>query len=145
MDINLSVKDGYLIPASDDDFKKKLCLKKGQTYKAKIVLYRNYDFHRKYFAMINAAWEYVEEAKQERFFHNSVDQFRQTIQMTAGHSDKIFSYELKTFIDIPRSISFEKMDNDEFSDLYDRVKAVLWSLVLDGKVSEKDFDKLIEF
>jgi hypothetical protein len=56
-----------------------------------------------------------------------------------------FNPRLKEFVEVPRSISFEKMDEVEFSELYDRSKDVIWSII--GRyVSEEDFERcLINF
>ncbi|GHT56798.1 hypothetical protein AGMMS49982_23820 [Bacteroidia bacterium] len=53
-----------LIPCYDADYDEKKELKIGETFKAKITLARNYEFHKKYFALINCAWEYQNEAVQ---------------------------------------------------------------------------------
>jgi hypothetical protein len=48
-----------LIPCYDADYDEKKKLKAGKVYKVEIKLARNYDFHKKYFALINCAWEYI--------------------------------------------------------------------------------------
>jgi len=50
----LNTSEG-LKPCYDKDYDEKKKLKIGATYKAKITLARNVQFHRKYFSLINLA------------------------------------------------------------------------------------------
>lgn len=127
----------------DDDFEEKKKLKIGQSYIAEIKLMRNLEFHRKYFALINCAWEYLTENQQ--YFIKTKENFRKTIQVTAGHFDLEYSAKLKEWVEVSKSISFEKMDNAEFEDLYNRVKDVLFATFL-RNISQEDFEReLINF
>lgn len=47
-----------LKPLFDEDFEEKKKLKIGEVYEATIKRPRNLSFHRKYFGLINLAWEY---------------------------------------------------------------------------------------
>lgn len=128
-----------LKPCNDEDYEKKLRLRPGRIYKCKVTLARNYEFHKKYFALINCAWAYQPERVVEHFKH-SVEQFRKTVEIAAGHCDTVYSISLKSWIDIPRSIAFDKMDEAAFQDLYDRVKDVLFNIFL-RNISEEEFMK----
>lgn len=128
-----------LNPCNDEDYEKKLRLRPGRIYKCKVTLARNYEFHKKYFALINCAWAYQPERVVEHFKH-SVEQFRKTVEIAAGHCDTVYSISLKSWIDIPRSIAFDKMDEAAFQDLYDRVKDVLFNIFL-RNISEEEFMK----
>lgn len=126
-----------LKPCNDEDYEKKLRLRPGRIYKCKVTLARNYEFHKKYFALINCAWAYQPERVVEHFKH-SVEQFRKTVEIAAGHCDTVYSISLRSWIDIPRSIAFDKMDETAFQDLYDRVKDVLFNIFL-RNISEEEF------
>lgn len=126
-----------LKPCFDADYDNKKKLKIGQTYKAKIVLARNLDFHRKYFSLINTAWAYQSEAREEFFFHD-INCFRKTVEIAAGNCEKVYSLVRGEWVDIPKSISFDKMDELEFRDLYERVKDVLFKTFL-THISEEEF------
>lgn len=139
MDIYLMNTASGLMPCTDEDYEKKRKMKIGRIYKAKITLARNYEFHKKYFALINCAWAYQNERTVEHFKH-SVEQFRKTVEIAAGHCDTVYSISLKSWIDIPRSIAFDKMDEAAFQDLYDRVKDVLFNIFL-RNISEEEFMK----
>lgn len=133
-----------LIPNYDDDFDQKKKLKIGQVYKVKVTKARNYEFHKKYFALINCAWEYQNEGVA-RFFNQNIEAFRKTVEIAAGHYEKIYSLGRGEWIEQPKSIAFEKMDEIEFQQLYDKVKDVLFSTFL-KKISEEEFmQNLVNF
>jgi hypothetical protein len=129
-----------LVPLGDDDYEEKKKLKLGQTYSVEVKVARNVDFHRKYFALISYAWEFLNEQETERF--RTKENFRKYVEVAAGHCDVIFHPRLQEYVEIPKSISFGKMDNAEFSDLYKRVKDVIFSLI-GNRVSEQEFERLL--
>ena len=118
---------GHLKPLYDADFESKNKLKLGSTYQATIKLARNVDFHRKYFKLISIAWELMGE-KTHDFFKNS-DGFRKSIEITAGWYTPIYNINLNEWVQAPKSISFDSMDQEEFNELYERVKDVIWDLL----------------
>lgn len=132
-----------LVPCGDDDYNEKSKLKIGQTYTVEVRIARNVDFHRKYFALISYAWEFLTEQEVAAF--RSKEGFRKSLEITAGHYEPVYDLETESFIHIPKSISFGSMDNAEFSDLYDRVKDVIFSIIGD-RVTREEFERiLIEF
>lgn len=137
MDIYCTNTVRGLVPNYDDDFDEKKKLQIGVVYKVKVTKPRNYLFHRKYFALINCAWSYQNHGVTDHF-KNNIDLFRKAVEMSAGHCDTIYSIPRKEWIETPKSISFDKMDEIEFQDLYDRVKDVLFSVFL-KKISEEEF------
>ena len=144
MELNLLNTAGGLVPCDDNDYEEKRKLKVGQIYKATIKLNRNYRLHRKYFALINCAWAYQNE-RQTAFFKGSVEIFRKTMEMAAGHCERVYSIEHKEWRDVPKSIAFDKMDEAEFRDLYERVKDVLFATALRGVSEEEFLDALANF
>lgn len=141
MKIDLVCTANGFIVASDEDYDKKRKLKIGKVYSVDIKQHRNYELHKKYFALINCAWEYLPEHKQEFFKTSEV--FRKTIEVVAGHCVKWYSPILNDFVDIPESISFEKMDNAAFQDLYSRVLDVIIATI---QVDKEEFERnLINF
>lgn len=129
-----------LVPLDDDDFEEKKKLKLGQTYSVEVKVARNVDFHRKYFALIAYAWEFLDERETATF--KSKDNFRKYLEISAGHCDVIFHPRLQEFVEIPKSISFGKMDNTAFSELYERVKDVIFSIIGD-RVTRDEFERLL--
>ena len=129
-----------LVPLGDDDYEEKKKLKLGQTYSVEVKVVRNVDFHRKYFALIAYAWEFLNEQETERF--KDKENFRKYIEIAAGHCEVIFHPRLQEFVEIPKSIAFAKMDNTAFSDLYGRVKDVIFSIIGD-RVTQEEFERLL--
>lgn len=128
-----------LVPLTDNDYDNKKKLKLGEVYEVSIKQVRNYRFHRKYFALINLSWEYMNE-KQQAFFRNNKDVFRKSIELTAGFCEPVWNNNLKQMVEVPISISFDSMDELEFRDLYDRVKDVLFETALKS-ISVEEFEK----
>jgi len=126
-----------LIPMYDDDFDQKKKLKLFETYTAEVRVARNIEFHRKYFALINIGWEYMNE-KQVEFYNHSKEGFRKSVQIAAGACEKVWSIRRQEWVEDSISISFDKMDEIEFRELYNRVKDVIFSLI-EGNVSEEEF------
>lgn len=137
MKINVLNTFNGLIPLTDSDYDQKKELKIGKIYSILIKEQRNYEFLKKYFALINTGWAYLNET-QTVFFHNSKDGFRKTVQVAAGFSEKYYSISRNEWIEESKSISFDNMDEIEFRDLYNKVKDVIFSLI-EGNVSEQEF------
>lgn len=144
MKINLLNTTSGLKPLYDSDYDEKKKLKIGEVYEATIKRPRNLSFHKKYFALINLAWKYQNEISVEHFTHN-IELFRKTVEVAAGWCDPIYSTDRKEWVEVPKSISFDKMDEDEFQNLYERVKDVLFKYFLKN-ISVEEFEKnLINF
>lgn len=133
-----------LVPIGDDNYEKKRKLKLGKTYKCKVTLARNYQFHKKYFSLINCAWNYLNE-RQTAFFKENVTLFRKTVQIAAGYCDMAYSIERKEWIEESRSIAFDSMSEEEFQDLYERVKDVLFITFLKDITEEEFLSNLSNF
>lgn len=127
-----------LFPLYDADYDEKKKLKIGEIYTAEIKLARNVEFHRKYFALITCAWEYQNEAVCKGF--GNKENFRKYLEVAAGWYDIYYSPKLNEWVQIPKSISFEKMKAEEFSDLYDKVKDILYSVFLKD-ISKEEFEQ----
>lgn len=129
-----------LVPLGDDDYEEKKKLRLGETYSVEVKVARNVDFHRKYFALISYAWEFLNERESETF--KTKEGFRKYLEISAGHCDVIYHPRLQEFVEIPKSISFGKMDNSEFSDLYGRVKDVIFSII-GSRVTQEEFERIL--
>ena len=135
----INTSRGLLIPETDEDYEKKGTLQIGKTYSVDIRLVRNPDFHRKYFAMLNCAWSLLPQSVQEGF--RSRENFRKYVQIAAGFSEPFF-HPTEGFIDMPKSIDFESMDELEFQDLYQKVRTVIDSIV-QRYITTEQFEKTL--
>ena len=133
-----------LKPLYDADYDEKRKLKIGEVYEADIRRPRNLAFHRKYFALINLAWEYQDERVTEHFRHD-VGVFRKTVELAAGWCEPVWSIDRREWVEMPKSIAFDSMDADEFRNVYERVKDVLFSHFLRNVTVEEFERNLAEF
>lgn len=142
MKINLVRKDFYLAAASDEDMEKMLKLKKGQVMEATIKTRRNYKLLQKFFALINVSYEFLSE-QQRSFFHDSKDGYRYTLTLAAGYYDTVYSVARREWIQVPKSIAFDKMDEAEFDALYESVVNVIFKLFL-NHVDKEEFNNALK-
>lgn len=144
MKIRLVNTSTGFVPETDEDYEVKRKMKIGRVYEATIKEVRNPKFLRMYFALIKCAWEYLTDA-QRQFFYDNVDSFRKTVEIAAGHCEPVYNRTRNEWLDMPKSIAFDKMTESEFSVLYERVKDVLFTLFI-SNVNKDDFEKeLINF
>lgn len=143
MKINLVVTSDGFKPCEDDDYEKKRTLKRGTVVECTVKEYRNYQFLKKYFALINCAWGYLSEA-QQRFFHDNKDSFRKTVEISAGNCEPVYNRTRNEWLDVPKSISFDRMTESEFSQMYERVKDVLYNLFLTS-VNREEFENQLKW
>lgn len=129
MEIKLTCTATGFKVCDDTDYEIKRKLKIGKVYSCKIKQLRNYNFLRKYFALINCAWGFVSEPTRE-FFKNDVELFRKTVEIASGHCEMVYSLSRREWVEQAKSIAFDKMSADEFSDLYERVKETLFAVFL---------------
>lgn len=129
-----------LVPYGDDDYEEKKKLKVGETYSVDVKVIRNLDFHRKYFALISYAWEFLNERETATF--KTKENFRKYLEISAGHCDVIFHPRLQEFVEIPKSISFSSMDNASFSELYIGVKDVIFSII-GSRTNEQELERFV--
>lgn len=129
-----------LVPLGDDSYEEKRKLRVGQVYECEVKVLRNYPFLKKAFALLNAAWSLMNERQQAAW--RSKEGFRNYLTVTAGHYDTYYNQRLQTFVELPRSWSFDKMDEAEFAALYERMKDVIFA-VLGDSVTEEIFNKVL--
>jgi len=108
--------DGTFIPADQDTAEWAVKVKTGTVVYAEFKRQRNYEFHKKYFGMINVAFQ-----NQEEFLNEEL--FRKTVQIMAGYFDPIL-FDGNIY-KIPKSISFGSMPQEEFEKLYSSVLDVI--------------------
>jgi hypothetical protein len=78
---------------------------------------RNLKFHKKFFGLLNMVFENQEQ-------YTNVDHLRKDLTIEAGFYD--VRYDLHGIeVREPKSISFAKMDDNEFSEFYNRVVDVV--------------------
>ena len=138
MKLNLQVTSDGFKCATDDDWEKKRTLKRGSIVECTIKEQRNYKFLKLYFSMINLSWEYLSEAQQE-FFHNSIEAFRKTAEIAAGHYEPVYNVYRNEWVEVPKSIAFDKLDESSFHELYEKVKSIIFITFI-PQVNKDEFE-----
>jgi len=138
--------NGTLAPNDNEaqDYLRKL--KTGQDVQVKVTRQRNYLFHRKWFALLQYAfdlWQPVESQTRHGIVpEKSFDRFRKDVTILAGFYTA--TYRLNGGVRIEaRSISFASMSADEFEDLYSKSINVILRLVLKD-VTEDELRRDVE-
>lgn len=131
-----------LKPLYDEDYDQKKMLKVGTVYEATIKELRNVAFHRKYFSLVNLSWEYLNE-QQRAFFKEDVNAFRKTVEIAAGHYEPVYSVARQSWLEVPKSIAFDKLSESDFEKLYERVKNVLFQTFI-PQVNRDEFEYVLK-
>jgi len=112
-----------LIPFRESDYEAMKSLPADQPLRVKVTRMRNVDFFRKWWALVNLAFDYWEPP--DNFVgEKNLDRFRKDIIILAGYHDAVVRLDGSTRIEA-RSISFANMNEDEFTDLYNKTIDVI--------------------
>jgi len=129
-----------LVPMDEESYDEKKRLVIGQAYECDVKIVRNYQFLKKAFSLVNAAWSLMTERQQAGW--RSKDGFRAYLTVASGFYQVYFNPRLQQFVEQPKSWSFDKMDEAEFSELYERMKDTVYA-VLGDRVSEDVFEGVL--
>ena len=139
MKLNVMCTSSGLVPLYDEDYEQKRKLKVGKEYEVTIKERRNPKFHRLYFALINCSWEFLNEARRS-FFKEDVEIFRKTVEIAAGHYELVYSIGRKEWVQVPKSIAFDKLNESDFHNLYERCKDVIYNIFI-PEVNKEEFEQ----
>jgi len=143
MELYLKKIDNVLVPDNEESGMYLFQCKNGQVLKASVSKPRNYEFHKKYFALLNYAYDCFNpdiEYKGEKIDKN-FDRFREDIQILAGYGIPTVNLNGEVRY-ISRSISFGSMSEDDFEKLYSNVVNVILQRVLKG-YDREELDKVV--
>jgi hypothetical protein len=121
-----------LVPVGNSDEFEKLKINEDHMIQTKRV--RSPPHHRKFFALIRLCFDNQEEIDDEK-------NHRQVFQMRCGLVDRVVTK--KGVIYLPRSISFENMDQTTFEDLW--IKALAHAEEMLGSSSAEIRNALADF
>ena len=107
-------------------------IKMGTECKCVISLPRNLKFHRKYFSMINQAFEMQDS-------YTNIKHWRHAVQVAAGHFESYIDHNGNVNY-IAKSISFSKCDETEFNRVYNNA---IQAIIDNWLTSDTDSYKLI--
>lgn len=104
--------NGQLKPCYDSDAELLKKIKAGDEVEITLTKPRNIKFHRKFFALINLVF-------QNQEIYNNPEHLRYDLTIEAGFYDVTYNW-LGEEIKRAKSISFAKMEEPEFAELYNR-------------------------
>ncbi len=119
-------------PLGTDDAELMRTIPLGSMIECEYTKKRNPQFHRKFFALLNMGYEYWTPAEAEwRGFKavKNFDVFREQVTILAGFREVTFNLDGSVKVKA-KSISFAKMDDTEFQDVYSKVLEVIWNKTL---------------
>lgn len=123
-----------LVPLYPSDYDEKRKLKIGQEYQVEVTNPRNYEYHKKFFALLSLGHENTS-------LDMPFDVYRQYMTVKAGYFTA-YQTPKGVYYD-PDSISFASMSQDKFEELYSRV---LDKIIEDIGLNSDDIQKeLINF
>lgn len=120
-------------------------LKLGGSITASVRKQRNPAFHRKFFALLNLAFDAWEPGIKEHRgikVQKNFDRFRKDVVISAGFYDVVANIKGEVRAEA-KSINFGSMDEEEFSELYAKVVEIVLNQILTNYTRE-DLDNVIE-
>jgi len=126
MEINLIKVNSWLVPHTPEDIEAFSKIEPGRVVSAKLKLPRNYEFHKKLFALITFAFENMPASELQK----SYDVFRNDLMVLAGHYDQVFSLNGKGFKLVGKSHKYSKMTEEEKQKVYSDLCNVILDKVL---------------
>jgi hypothetical protein len=132
---------GGLVPADEqtaDWMRKK---KLGATVRADASEMRNGFFFRKYWALLNLAFDYWSDAGKTIEFRGvpvqpNFDRFRKDVIISAGFYYPVVNLKGEVRIE-PESLKWSEMTEERFTELYDKTIQVLLQRVFNGQVCKE--------
>jgi hypothetical protein len=141
----IKTPSGALVPADPQASEYIAKLKMGSGIKAKVTKHNNVAFHRKLFALFNVAfdaWEPGEKEYKGQKIEKNFNQFRNDLTVLAGFYETTITLRGEVRL-VAKSLSFEKMDQDEREALYSAVINVVLAKILTN-YSRENLDRVVE-
>ena len=117
MDIYCRVTPYGLVPLYDSDHDLKQRLRVGSIVRCRISQPRNYEFHKKFFALVRLTYDNLPLPLVERWNIRSVDDMLRRFKRDLGYFTSSVNELGEREIEY-RSISFAAMDEEEFERFY---------------------------
>jgi hypothetical protein len=120
----------------------------GEVVEIEAKLPRNSKYHRKFFALLNLGFEHWESGRKHKS-HNgqpvtkSFESFRADILILAGFYEQTFDLDGHLKLEA-KSISFAKMEQPEFEQVYSAVVNVLLAKVFTNYKGRAEVDEIID-
>jgi hypothetical protein len=136
-EINLvKIPNNYLAGSLPEDEEKLRKWAVGEILRANVNKPRNARFHRKFFALLNVAFD-----NQDKY--SNLNDFRIEVELKCGNYQEHVTTKGQ-IIYLPKSISFAQMDELEFSNLYDKAIDVILKHFCIGSTAEEINQRVLE-
>lgn len=135
---------GALVPVDQQAVDYIAKLKLGAAVTATVRRQRNPAFHRKFFALLNLAfesWEPVGNTYKGQQVSKNFEQFRNDVTVLAGHYEMAVTLKGETRL-TAKSISFGSMSQEEFESLYSATVDVILARIL-KTYTRDDLDNVV--
>lgn len=139
------LSNGTLAPNDNQAIEYLNSLKSNQVVSCSISKPRNYGFHRKFFALLQVAydaWNAPDIEYNGQPIHKNFERFRHDVTILAGYYDASVNLKGEVRLDA-KSISFAQMNQDEFEKLYSSVIDVILRKIL-THYTRSDLDYQVE-
>lgn len=129
-------------------WKRLVDMEPGEFATIEFVIPRNAKFHRKFFSMLNFAFDSWEPGRMRKTYKGkevskNFERFRKDVLILAGFYDQTFDLKGRMKLEA-HSISFANMDDAEFERVYSAVASVILEHVLTGYSGREELDRVVE-
>lgn len=134
-----------LVPSDNETAEAIKKVKIGNVIKIDFKQPRNYEYHKKYFALLNIgfdAWEPPEANFRGLPVQKNFERFRKDVIISAGYYEPVANIRGEVRAEA-KSISFAKMSQEEFEKLYNATVNVILQKVLTN-YTRSDLDQVVE-
>ena len=82
--------------------------------------------------------------EQQRNNLRSVDTFREQLLITSGFSEPLYDLNGQKFLERAKSISFAKMDEPAFNEVYSRCLDTILTILMANGITEDEFNNILQ-
>lgn len=143
MDILCRVTAAGLVPMYDSDFDEKKRLKDGETVMCSIRKPRNYEFHKKFFALVRLVFNNLPEHIVRMLNVRSEEDMLDCFKLQLGLYRQVW-HGRRPVVKLG-SISFAAMDETEFQKFYNRCIDITLTTFLRGTTRQELIDEVEMF
>lgn len=143
MKILCVVTENGLAPKYDSDREEFSRLKRNTDVLVEVGKKRNYEFHKKFFALLKLTYDNFPERMEDKLNVHSVEDLRTRLKIDLGLYE-VSHYENQSVI-VPKSIAFDKMDETEFEKFYKMSVNHILKNYLKGVTNEQIEEEIWKF
>ncbi len=143
MEIYCRVTANGLVPLYNSDLEEKKRLREGETVLCTIKKPRNYEFHKKFFALLRLTIDNMPEQIADKLGVYDEEDLLACMKLNLGLFTTAW-YQNTQVVKLS-SISFAKMDETEFQKFYDRCINLVLSIFLQGTTRQELLEEIERF